>query len=1089
MPIEWDADPSLDVKMAETDAILNLPEGTTKKQLTVESGLNPNAYNKDSKAAGLAQVIPSTKAVLEKRLGRPLDPYNPDDAIIMHREVMEENLQKFNNLADSLRAYNSGWKPSKWNNPETVGYVNKILPEPEVAWDGGVEWDTPAKADNVEWDVKDFAKRTASSTAKLIDLAAGLPASIISYAAGIGAGLLPKKEDIQSGNVNTFDPEKAKEIKDKVQQALSLNEQLKAAGLVTENPEPLGELVNKVLGEPAQIIANQFTKPNTFGNELARDVTMLGIPIVGHKALRAIADKTLPSVPTVKEVLPEAPLKPSESIPVQAAPAAKPEIAALLQSKPEGVTPATKAMGAALEKDFNQIDSMLSNIIDKSKEQTHALEDFLANKNQLPPNKDIFTGILIPDDPLVKNLRPEIHSQLAKAGIEIFKDRPELYQVGASVTDNLVASIRRDEIGDDVLAKYGLNKEELITAFDKSIHESAQRMAFHSQVTRALNLTKEQSEFLKKEGYAVDESTVLQNAFQKVDSFSRKMMISQFSTAVGNTVTTVGKIGIDTLRSPIDALTGAIVEKVTGKKRMTDPLDGLEMFVGLAKQNRPVVENILAAFPKEHDRMLAMFYGDVVDKTLSAKALSELSTADKVARVATWANRFQESYFRTAVFPVELAHQLRARGYDYAKVVRDYELQNKPFATFTAYTKDPKFLKDFKESVEASVQKSLENTFATKPEYGTLPYHIIQAINKMPFTGTAVFPFANYLYNHLKFIRDYNPLGLLQYLSKSERDAFMAGNVEKASKAVIGAAMFGVATQIINSSYGQGKFYEVTLDNGQRLDLRGYGPLMVPYLFAATVMKKSQEGTLNTLTKQDIVDGVAGVNFKGGTGLDLLDAFLTNFTNQGATTKEKSEQFAKEFAGNIGSRFFTPFQQLRDVYDQVVDGMQTVRDTKTGNPLIDPTIAKLPLLSHRLPPSQIPTREADLVIDNPILKAALAIRLSPPYNAAEKELLKYGFTYADLYPKGLDRQLAYEYSKEMGPLVEDIVGTVVATPGYKSATPAVQAYIIDRTLSSLRTPVLQGVLAAKPIDEQIKYLLNAEPKRIKQILMEEGLMK
>jgi hypothetical protein len=272
------------------------------------------------------------------------------------------------------------------------------------------------------------------------------------------------------------------------------------------------------------------------------------------------------------------------------------------------------------------------------------------------------------------------------------------------------------------------------------------------------------------------------------------------------------------------------------------------------------------------------------------------------------------------------------------------------------------------------------------------------------------------------------------------------------------------------------------------MDLRSYGPLMVPYLFAAHVMKKSKEGTLGTLTEQDMIDGVAGVNFKGGTGLDVLDAFLINFTNQGASRKERAESFAKEYVGNVGSRFFTPFQQLRDLYDQIYDGTQTVRDTKVGNPLVDPTTAKMPMLSRTLPPIQLPTSGKDLVIQNPMLKQALAIRLSPAYNDAEKELIKHGFTYANLYPKGLDRQLAYEYSQEMGPMVEEIVGDVVRTEGYKQSSNATQALVIDQILAAMRQPVLMTVVANKPIDEQIQILLNSEPKRIRALLKEQGIL-
>ena len=117
----------IDAYLSETDAKLGLPPGTSARQIQQESSFNPQAYNKDSKAAGLAQVIPTTLASLSKRFGRQLDPYNVDDALAMHREVMRENVAKFGAGPDSLRAYNSGWKPEKWNNPETSGYVQNVM--------------------------------------------------------------------------------------------------------------------------------------------------------------------------------------------------------------------------------------------------------------------------------------------------------------------------------------------------------------------------------------------------------------------------------------------------------------------------------------------------------------------------------------------------------------------------------------------------------------------------------------------------------------------------------------------------------------------------------------------------------------------------------------------------------------------------------------------------------------------------------------------------------------------------------------------------------------------------------------------------
>lgn len=109
----------------ETDRILGLKPGTSLAQLWEESNLNPNAVSK-ANAKGIAQVIPSTQAGLEKKLGRKLDPVNIDDALLMHREVMGGFMRHFKNQDDALRGYNKGFDKAAWNNPETQGYVPKI---------------------------------------------------------------------------------------------------------------------------------------------------------------------------------------------------------------------------------------------------------------------------------------------------------------------------------------------------------------------------------------------------------------------------------------------------------------------------------------------------------------------------------------------------------------------------------------------------------------------------------------------------------------------------------------------------------------------------------------------------------------------------------------------------------------------------------------------------------------------------------------------------------------------------------------------------------------------------------------------------
>lgn len=78
-------------------------------------------------ARGHFGLMPPTTATWSERLGFAIDPDNFDHALIAGAHTLRENLQRFGNLPDALRAYNGGWERSRWNNPETAAYVGKVL--------------------------------------------------------------------------------------------------------------------------------------------------------------------------------------------------------------------------------------------------------------------------------------------------------------------------------------------------------------------------------------------------------------------------------------------------------------------------------------------------------------------------------------------------------------------------------------------------------------------------------------------------------------------------------------------------------------------------------------------------------------------------------------------------------------------------------------------------------------------------------------------------------------------------------------------------------------------------------------------------
>jgi len=101
-------------------------DGTAQAQIEVESKNNPNAISPKG-AVGLAQILPSTQANLEKDASRKFDARNPMDSLTMQRMVLLQNIKQFGTGDRALDAFNGGWTPSKWPKmQETREYRPKI---------------------------------------------------------------------------------------------------------------------------------------------------------------------------------------------------------------------------------------------------------------------------------------------------------------------------------------------------------------------------------------------------------------------------------------------------------------------------------------------------------------------------------------------------------------------------------------------------------------------------------------------------------------------------------------------------------------------------------------------------------------------------------------------------------------------------------------------------------------------------------------------------------------------------------------------------------------------------------------------------
>lgn len=71
-------------------------------------------------AVGHMQIMPDTA----RRLG--IDPQDPAQSIYGAARLLRENMDRYGNVPDALRAYNAGTDKTHWGNPETMAYPEKV---------------------------------------------------------------------------------------------------------------------------------------------------------------------------------------------------------------------------------------------------------------------------------------------------------------------------------------------------------------------------------------------------------------------------------------------------------------------------------------------------------------------------------------------------------------------------------------------------------------------------------------------------------------------------------------------------------------------------------------------------------------------------------------------------------------------------------------------------------------------------------------------------------------------------------------------------------------------------------------------------
>ena len=703
----------------------------------------------------------------------------------------------------------------------------------------------------------------------------------------------------------------------------------------------------------------------------------------------------------------------------------------------------------------------------------------------LPKGNASFEGLT------VSSLNPEVHKRIVTLSKDLFGKGDLPYNQAKRPSENIMDVVVSGKLPaqelDAALTRNGLTRQafndELLAPLHAEAGRTLQRLSvvqrlFGAQTPEQMALNTE----LKRLGLDLDDTMAATSWWRRLDNVRRGALVTQLSTAMRNFETQVGRVGLDVLQAPLDAG----LQKALGKTQTVSPLDGLDQLLTIvSKRNPKAVDAILSAFPTQKDRLLTTYSSDLLAKAKAAgmplpqwaQALdSGLSKAEGTVQFLNGINKAQEFFIRRGVFQAGVEQDLAKTGTSLTELIQRNAVGTIPI-----------------EVIQRNVDKALKATFAEQPAYGSVAANFIKLVNEIP-GATFIIPFPRFLVNSAKFLFEYNPTGILKYLSKAERDAFAKGDVSTISKATLGTLMLGAAYQLRNSEYAGERWYEVKGPNNSTIDLRPFNPF-ASYLFLADVASRHLHGTAppRDMDWNDVLKGVLSTNLRAGTGLyvmehasDLVkDAWTYLMGGQTKEQASKATRRAKEFAGEAVGGFLTPLQQVVDLLGEFDQRYQVTRERR-AEPFLGPIKSHIPGMALDLPETESPTRAGPYERPHPGIKQATGLAISGPKNAVEAELDRLGFNRSEILRPTGDFDYDTKRAQLMGPVVEHILIPIVQSEWYQSLSNTEKGVLLEHYLHQVRNAVTTMADTTLTPEERLEKKVKGQPQR-RRALLEERL--
>jgi hypothetical protein len=481
---------------------------------------------------------------------------------------------------------------------------------------------------------------------------------------------------------------------------------------------------------------------------------------------------------------------------------------------------------------------------------------------------------------------------------------------------------------------------------------------------------------------------------QKVEDTRRAMLIGQVKTGVRNLVSQGAASAVDLLEA---GMTG-------GATGMRDQLEAM----GRAFSRKGAAEATDTLLKYRSDLRTAMGQFEYSAPELIDDVPILRATIGKFTEMTTFANRWQEMFFRHAKFDTVIRQELRARGLDVAE-----------------YMADPRKLDDLG-ILDTAVERALEATFASSNPSGL--GKIVNGAQLLRPISTFLTPFPRYMANAVSFIAKRNPLSVVRLVTESGR----AKSGQVLAEAATGTMLLGGALALRSSDAAGERWYEVKGDDGKRYDLRGFAGPFAPYLFAADLIRQKWETGAINASGADFVEGMLSMNRLAGTAASVL-GWLQGDAND-PRVSDKIERIAGEWVGG----FTVPFRTFKDALAITGDQDEaTFRDTREDSPLLAATKQNLPGVGSQAPARPSITTGEPIRSDSPILSGVFGLNVRS-INAVEAEMNTLGIKPSDqnVAPRTGVPKADRELYRRVGKLVAAYGPRIVATEAYQAKSPA-----------------------------------------------------